>query len=68
MRVFSHKYTGHWPVGAVNIIVALDREQAKELQATRLKKQGLEQEIKDRDFEEIDILTPQAHVLLDGEY
>lgn len=70
MKVYTctdHVY--HWPVGVASVVVADNRHQAKELLIKALKEQGgLEQGTEPFTLQELDISTPNALVLLTGQY
>lgn len=71
MNVYTCYFSGHFPVGAVATIIAKDIYEALDLMKDSLKKEGLLDDNLDLsvdDFEEVDTTTPQAIILLDGDY
>lgn len=69
MKVWTcNNFTGHWPVGTAAVIAALTREQAVGLLADKLCGEGLSQEIKLEDVEELDLAKPNCVILCNGEY
>lgn len=57
----------HWPVGGASVVVAEDEHQAAEMLRQELNRHGLNGN-KPFTLQEIDITTPQAIVLCDGDY
>lgn len=70
MKTFAIQFEGYWPVGAVAIVVAEDKDSAVLLMRSKLNEMKLnpEQEITDEDITEIDPNTSGVYVLLDGNY
>lgn len=67
MNVYTAKFEGYWPVGAVALVVAEDANQALEL----LNKELLELGLKPTEIEAVrlqNIWTPRVDILLDGNY
>lgn len=67
MVTFSCLFTGHWPVGACAVIVAVDEHQADLDMRAALEREGLDR-YQDLNFVEIDTTEPQVIVLLNGDY
>ncbi len=70
MKVFTvTNFVGHWPIGVAAVVVADDRKKARKLLDAALDKKNLmvKQE-KKYDLDELDICSPQALVLCDGNY
>jgi hypothetical protein len=68
MRVWTcTDHAGHWPVGAASVVVAPDEATARRLLGAALASQGLSDE-DGFTLDEIDLTTPAAIVLQDGDY
>lgn len=67
MKLFKIYFNGHWPVGAVAVVLAQGAGTARKYLRDELEKRGLDHE-QDLRVEEIDMRTAGAHVLLDGDY
>lgn len=69
MKVFTcNQFTGHWPVGAAAVMVALSIEDAVAFLADKLADLGLKQTITPDMLVEVDLKQPAALILVDGEY
>lgn len=59
----------HYPVGCASVVLAEDEEQARDLLDAQLRKHGLKGHADEPyTLQELDLSTPQAVVLNDGEY
>lgn len=67
MKTFSCTFTGHWPVGACAVVVAIDEQQAELDMRDALEREGLDR-YQDLTFVEIDTTAPAVHILLNGDY
>lgn len=61
----SADFTGHYPVGASAVVVAHSEDEARELLGAALKEHGLKF---NGTLRRINITTPRAFVLTDGDY
>lgn len=70
MRLFTcTDHDGHWPVGAASVVVASGEAEASALLDEALKKHGLKPYADCRyTLREINITTPRAFILQDGDY
>ncbi len=68
LKVYTVKnFNGCWPLGVTCVVVAKDRKEGRRLLDQQLDNAGiLKGERKDYDMDELDITTPQAIVLHDG--
>jgi hypothetical protein len=67
MRTYSIHFCGHYPVGAVAIVVAIDEQQAELDMRDALEREGLDR-YQDLEVKEIDTTTAHVHILLNGDY
>lgn len=67
MKVWTVKFTGHYPVGACAVVVAPTLAQAIEILTADLAYRGLKQD-HILDFVPLDLTVTQSTVILDGEY
>ena len=68
-KVFtSTGFEGHWPVGTSAVIVATTIEGAVELLSDAVALHGLKQQITADMLVEVDLASPAAIVLQDGDY
>lgn len=70
LKVFTaNDHDGHWPVGACSVVVATDEPEARRLLDTALIADGLKpcEEVK-YTLRELDLTTPAAVILDNGEY
>lgn len=59
----------HYPVGCASVVVARDRRQARRLLDEQLRRRGLKGHAEEPyTLVEVDVTTPQARVLRDGDY
>lgn len=68
MRIFTCiDFEGHYPVGTTAVVAATDATEARELLTAALNARGL---VQDRPVTivEMDVTTPRAYVLRDGDY
>jgi len=68
VKLFSIRFTGHWPVRAVGVVLAESRDDAIQNMKVALATRGLSTELDDDDITEIDMTRPGVHILLDGDY
>ncbi len=69
MKVFTcNDHIGFWPVGAASVIVAPDEATAKVFLEEELCQRGLQPDLGALTFVELDVSTPHALILLDGNY
>ena len=70
MRLFTcRNHDGFWPVPRASVIVALDEEHARALLDAALAETNLKPGTESPyDLTEIDLSTPQAVILADGDY
>lgn len=61
-------HEGHWPVGVASLIVAPDENEARRLLIQELEAHGLKQNDKPFSLRLMNIASPRAYVLLDGDY
>ncbi|MBM6595574.1 hypothetical protein [Microvirga pudoricolor] len=67
MRAFTcTDHDGYWSVGVASVVIAADEDEARLLLTAELSKSGLHKE--PFTLQEIDLTTPQAIVLRDGNY
>ena len=67
MRIWTCKFVGHWPVGAVGIVVAKTKERADTLFRRALHEDGLDAS-QDLELESLDTSVEAATLLLNGDY
>ena len=67
MKTFSCTFTGHWPVGACAVVVAIDEQQAELDMRDALEREGLDR-YQDLTFVEIDTTDAHVRILLNGDY
>ncbi len=69
MNVYTcNDHEGHWPVGACSMIVAEDEKQARRLLLQELLEHGIQQGEKPFTLRKMNVVSPRAYVLLEGEY
>ena len=69
MKLFiSTRFAGHFPVGCAAVIAAPTKPEAKKLLEAKLASIGLEQRVPDMWIEEVDLTSPEAYILADGDY
>lgn len=59
-------HDGHWPVGVASIVIAENKEEAKELLKSELSKQGLDTH--NFTLNKVDLDKKQAIILFNGDY
>lgn len=67
MNVYTVEFEGHYPVGAVALVVAEDREMALIWVNKKLKSLGFE-EVELEKIKQQDTTTRRVDILLDGDY
>lgn len=67
-RVYSVDFVGHYPVGAVAIVIAKDKQEATTMMERELAAVGLSQNINIKDIQLINHTNKGVTILLDGEY
>lgn len=67
MQIYSVNFTGHYPVGACAIVVAPNKQRAKELLSEELSKQGLSLDESD-EWTLIGQFNESVHIPLNGDY
>lgn len=68
-RCWTAELKGHWPVGACGFVIASDANEAARLLSKAIREAGMpEQTITPFSLVEIDISTPRAVILNDGDY
>ncbi len=68
MRVYSCKFDGHYPVGAVLVVIAADLAQATALANVEIFLMGLKDKNPTIELEEMKVDAPGVYTLLDGNY
>lgn len=67
MKIYTCSFIGHWPIGACALIFATGSQDAeKRMRAARVA-EGLD-ETQDLEFDEMDMNSAKAHILLNGDY
>lgn len=65
---YSVYFAGHYPVGAVAIVVAEDKYDAKNMMEEHLKTIGLQQDIAIENISLLNTYSKGVEILLDGNY
>lgn len=65
LKVFTANHEGHW-LGGCSVVVAENKDEAYEILSKELGYQGLN--VSYGAIQEIDLYTPAAHVLFNGDY
>lgn len=68
MGIYTYKFVGHSPVGAVAMIIASSKQQAMELLEAKLEAIGLAQTVDATKLVKINSAKSEAHILLNGDY
>lgn len=68
MVTFYCTFSGHYPVGACAIIVAVDEQQAELAMRDALEREGLDRYQDELDIQEIDTTDAHVRILLNGDY
>ena len=69
MKVWTNnEFTGHWPVGTAAVVVADTAQQAAELLAAELAKEGLTGPVTEDQFRQLETDRPLVRVLHNGDY
>lgn len=68
MRAWSYKFKGRYPVGAVAVVIAGTKDAAVRRLQEKLKSEGFNDPVVLKDMQELDLGTPHAVILVDGEY
>ena len=69
MKVWTNnEFTGHWPVGTAAVVVADTAQQAAELLAAELAKEGLTDPVTEDQFKQLKTDSPLVRVLHNGDY
>lgn len=66
LKLYSCHFTGHWPVGAVAVVLASGPGDARKRMRDALTAEGLDS-TQMLEFKEIDMRTAGAHILLNGD-
>lgn len=67
MNAFTCEYPSHW-LGANAVVVAEDTETAVKLIVAKAKSEGVRVKASQIKIAPLDITTPGAHILFNGEY
>lgn len=69
MRVWACiSFKGHWPVGTAAVVVAKNKRQAQRVLEKKLTEVHLSQKVPLGDIFEVDLDSPHALILRDGNY